>query len=246
MIEINLLPKNYLKGSRGVSLGKIGIYSIAGAAAVIVMLVGITFYQMYQLSSLEQSIEKANRRAAVLQRDIRLVDALTDVKQKINDRMVAVEQLDRHRSVWVRILEDIARNIPEFVWLGVYREVPEEVVEKASNQTAGGAKSPSEKTEEPPPELVGLPSQRPVEIEGYAFTLNALASLMINMMRSDYFDEVELMSTRETIFGTEREKAYNFVVSSKVHYLSDEDLRSLIAQANDEANQSKTTHKVLN
>ena len=98
MIEINLLPKNYLKGSRTISLGKVGMYVIAAAAGVVLMLAGITLYQVYQLRNLETNIERANQRAAMLQRDIRLVDALTDVKQKVQERMTAVERLDRHRS----------------------------------------------------------------------------------------------------------------------------------------------------
>ncbi len=237
MIEINLLPKSYLKGSRTISLGKVGIYMIAAAAGVVLMLASISFYQIHQLDQLGESIAKANQRAALLQKDIKLVDALTDIKQKISNRMVAVESLDRHRSVWVRILEDVARNIPEFVWLATYKEKPIVVPAKAAEEEDEASKKTSQV----------LPSVRPVEIEGYAFTLNALASLMINMMRSDYFDEVELVSSSGTQFGSDNEKAFNFVISCNAHYLSDEELQMAVAQANsDKPQNSKTTHRVLN
>jgi Tfp pilus assembly protein PilN len=246
MIEINLLPKNYLKGSRTISLGKVGMYVIAAAAGVVLMLAGITVYQVYQLRSLETNIERANQRAAMLQKDIRLVDALIDVKQKVQERMTAVERLDRHRSVWVRLLENIAGDVPEFVWLAVYKEKPDpsSVIDASNKQSKNNQAKPQE--EPAKASASGLPDVRPVEIEGYAFTLNALASFMINLMRSEYFDQVELVTTKEAKFNTNKEKAYNFVVSADAHYLSDEDLRKLVAQAGADDSTTVTSHKVLN
>lgn len=243
MIEINLLPKQYFKGSRGLQLGKTGLYVAAGAAAVILMLVGITAFQIYQLGKLEADIAKAQQRAAVLQKDIQLVDALSDVKKKVANRMTAVERLDRNRSAYVRVLEDIARNVPEFVWLGAYKEKPIQTAAK----TAAKGKKPAADTTAAPVGSSTLPPVRPVEIEGFAFTLNALAAFMINMMRSDYFDDVQLLSTSEKKFQ-DTERAYNFVLSANVHFLSDEELRNLIAASNDdqESRDSEATHRTLN
>ena len=126
MIEINLLPKDYRKGSGAFSLGKTGLYAMAIAAGVVVILVAITFYQMHQLSTLKANIERANQRAAMLRSDIKVVDALMDVKSKIHRRIEAVEKLDRYRSTWVRILEDVAKNVPEFVWISKFEEIPPE------------------------------------------------------------------------------------------------------------------------
>ncbi len=238
MIEINLLPKNYLKGSHGISLGKAGVYAVAGVVGIVIMLGAVSMYQSFKLSKLETEIDQANHRAALLQKDIQLVDALTDVKAKISQRMMAVERLDRHRSVWVRVLSDVAANIPEFVWLSLYTEV-------AGNNAP--PTDPNAEGEAPVTTSMNGPEVREIELEGYAFTLNSIASLMINMMRSDYFDEVELRSSEETKFGDDKEKAYRFVLAADVHYLSDEDLQNKLAQlAQAQANKSKTTHKVLN
>jgi Tfp pilus assembly protein PilN len=219
MIEINLLPKNYRKGKGGLSLGKTGLYAGAGAVVVIAMLIGVTFYQMRQLSMLEANIERANIRANMLRADIQVVDALTDVKSKIQRRMAAVERLDRHRSAWVRILDDIARNVPEYVWLSEFKELAKP--EPTAKDTAATAVTASNE----------LPT-RSIEVRGYSFTLNALAAFMIRMMRSDYFDDVELVDTRDTVF-TDNEKAYNFNLTANVYYLSDEQLRNLVAQGGD-------------
>ena len=222
MIEINLLPKGYAKRSIDFSFGKTSVYIIAGAAGIILMLIGITLYQLDQLSDLDNNIERARNRANMLQKDIEIVDALEQVKVKISNRMAAVERLDSHRSVWVRILENIANNVPDFIWLARFHELeipppPDNNNDKGTTATSETAKSGSVK-----------PPVRKAEIEGYAFTLNAMAAFMINMMRSDYFDEVELLSTTESTF--DEHKAYSFILSCNLHYLSDEEVRGLIGK----------------
>ncbi|HWR84192.1 MAG TPA: PilN domain-containing protein [Candidatus Deferrimicrobium sp.] len=242
MIEINLLPKEYFRKPLSLSLGRSGVYVAVGAVGVVAMLFGITLYQIRQISQLEGNIVKARQRAAMLERDIKLVDALTDVKEKIKGRMAAVELLDSHRSAWVRILEEVSRTVPEFVWLGRFKD---EALRDTTKQVAQKETAPSQPVA-PPPAVTIDPWMRNARVEGYAFTLNALASFMINMMRSDYFDEVELVKTDEVEF--QEEKAYNFVLACHLHYLSDEEVRALIAQADDESvpDSSQTSHKRLN
>ena len=236
MIEINLLPKDYQKRAFSLSLGKSGFYAIAGAAGVVVMLIAVTLYQAHQLSKLDDNIARARQRAAMLQQDIQLVDALIEVKAKINDRMQAVESLDRHRSAYVRVLEDLASDIPEFIWLARFEEDKNAAPEAESDEASEGEEK----------EVVTLtaPDTKYMAVEGYAFTLNALAKLMINMMRSDYFDEVELVSTEEK--KLEDHKAYNFVLTTNMHFLSDEEFRQLISKSSQPASSGKTSHKVLN
>jgi hypothetical protein len=90
MIQINLLPKEYLKNKRAFAVGKSGLYVVASAAAVVAMLCGVTFWQMHQITALDESIARANQRAAMLRQDIQMVDALTDVKSKITDRSTGI------------------------------------------------------------------------------------------------------------------------------------------------------------
>ena len=213
MIKINLLPKQYQKRSGGFSLGKQGKYAIAAVAGVILLLGTITSYQMYQMGELEEQMKIARMRTEQLKKDIQLVDALTDIKHKITNRLEAVERLDRHRSAWVKILEEIARNVPEFVWLSSFTEINEK------------AADPSDTTSQ----TQTLSSVQPVEVEGFTFTLNALATFMIKMMRSNYFDQVDMANVEEISFG--EQKAYNFKLDCNVHYLSDEELEKILAQA---------------
>ncbi len=235
MIEINLLPKQYHKKAVNLSFGKAGFYVLGGVVGIVIMLAFVSFYQAHQISKLDENIGKAKQRAAMLQKDIRLVDALIDVKKKIGERMSAVERLDSHRTAWVRVLENVSRNVPEFIWLARLSEndAPAPKVADTSQQNQAVAATDSQRR------------VHEAEIEGYAFTLNALASFMINMMRSDYFDNVELTTTSEKVFGDQ--KAYNFVFSCNVHYLSDEELQNLIALANGSVKDNKkASHKSLN
>lgn len=244
MIEINLLPKDHRKGASTLHFGKAGIYAASAAIGIVVVLVAITFYQMSQLSTLRADIDRANQRAEMLRDDIRLVDALTDVKEKIHQRISAVERLDRHRSAWVRILEDVSRNIPEFVWLDQLKEVP---IDKPKPQKGGESKDEkAAKAETPVVQAAApeLPSERTVEIRGFTFTLNALAATMIKLMRSDYFDKVELVDSRDTLYAGE--KAYQFQLGASVYYLSDEELRARVAQASAETDTAETSHVSMN
>lgn len=246
MIEINLLPKEYQKKSFNFSLGKTGLYAIAAAAGIVVMLIAVTLYQRHQISQFEDNIDRAKQRAAMLRKDIEVVDALTEVKAKITQRMAAVERLDHNRSVWVRIFEEIARDVPEFVWLAQFNEVQDAdnaAARKNNKNTKAKGKEEDAEPEQKKPQAA--PTDTKVQLEGHAFTLNALAAFMINMMRSDYFDDVELLSTNEVQFDEHR--AYKFVLRSDMHFISDESVRSKIAKA-DQAEEEvvQASHKSLN
>lgn len=230
MININLIPKQYLKRSGGIALGKHGLYAMAGVCGIVLMLGAITIYQLHQMKELNGQMDIARSRTAQLERDIRMVDALIDIKGKITDRMQAVERLDRHRSAWVRILEDLARNTPEFVWLSSFGEIPPKPVTTAPSKTANTGNAGQQAAVDTARTVSSPdgPVVKPAEIEGFTFTLNALASFMIKMMRSNYFDEVDLVYSKEVAFG--KQKAYNFKLTCNVHYLSDEELEKIVAR----------------
>lgn len=239
MININLLPKQYLRRSGGFNLGKNGVYAVAAVCGVILMLGAVTMYQLHQMGELNGQMEIARSRTMQLEKDITMVDALIDIKAKITDRMDAVERLDRHRSAWVRILEDLAKNIPDFVWLSSFSEVKPPAPVSSQPQRTNTLPPTGKAAPSPKPDTTALtqsatePTVRPAEIEGFAFTLNALAAFMIKMMRSNYFEDVDLMNTKEVTFG--RQKAYNFKLSCTVHYLSDEELEKMALQESDSA-----------
>ncbi len=212
MIQINLLPKEFRKRSGKLSFGKTGYYIIGCVVGIILMVAAVTVFQMRQLSELEKKMEIARFRTVQLQKDIAVVDALIDVKEKLVKRMEAVDRLDQHRTVWVRILEDAARQVPEFMWMSLFEE---SYVAPVVNDTTQQA-------------VTTLALSRPVNLEGYSFTLNSLANFMINLMRSNYFSEIEMASVEEIMI--QEQKAYSYKVTATLHYLSDEELKKLLEQ----------------
>ncbi len=241
MININLLPKQYLKRSGSFSLGKNGIYAVAAVAGIVLMLGVVTMYQLHQMKELNGQMEIARSRTQQLQKDIKMVDALIDIKGKITNRMEAVERLDRHRGAWVRILGDMTKNVPEFVWLSSFSELKEKSVAAGAAQPRGlaGASGPKYAPQQPAAPVAdnsavqnpNSPIVRPAEIEGFTFTLNALASFMIKMMRSNFFEDVDLVYSKEVSFG--KQKAYNFKLTCNVNYLSDEEVEKIVGEGLD-------------
>ena len=211
MIQINLLPKEFRKKTGKLSIGKSGYYAIGATVGVIIMIAVVSFYQMYQLKQLDDNMEIARFRTQQLQKDIAVVDALIDVKQKIMQRMEAVDKLDQNRSVWVRIMEDFSKQVPDFLWVSGFKE--EKVTPTAKDTTTAAVTS--------------IPSStKPIKIEGFAFTLNSLANFMIKLMRSNYFSDVEMASVDEVLF--QEQKAYSYKLNATLHYLSDDELKELL------------------
>jgi len=212
MIEINLLPKEYRKRSRAFRLDKKMMYVAAGVGAVILLLATVTFYQQYQISSLDDDILKASQRRARLQEDIKLIDNLSGLKQRIIQRMEAIEKLDRFRAVWVDLLEDVNQRVPEFLWLTRIAEPRQKGGQaNAKKQVPGEMPADSIRVEE-----FIFDKDVYTEIEGYAFTLSSVASFLIGLNKSDYFENIDLKFAKEQeVRGV---SAYNFKISCKMSF----------------------------
>ncbi|MFH1892317.1 MAG: PilN domain-containing protein [Candidatus Zixiibacteriota bacterium] len=208
MIEINLLPKEYRKRARTFHLEKKSIYVAAGVASIVLLFALVTFYQHYQLSSLDEKIALANGQRMRLQEDIRLIDGLTDLKEKILTRMESIERLDRHRAVWVDVLQDLNQRVPDFLWLTRVAEIREDTRAKA----ARAKQVPGQQAADTIPQVAEFVFAKPVptEMEGYAFTLSSIASFLVGLTKSDYFENINLsFAKQEDVTGI---NAYRFKV----------------------------------
>jgi Tfp pilus assembly protein PilN len=108
--------------------------------------------------------------------------------------------------------------VPDYLWLSAFKEIPPvapAVVPNVQNPEAEMADT-LKKTQPQtlPPPVLG----RKVTIEGYAFSLNSLATFMINLMRSSYFKNIELNYVK--LAELEKLKAYSFQLSSDLFYTS--------------------------
>ena len=117
MIEINLLPKEYKKRANVLSFDKKAIYAGVAAAALVVVMGGLTFYQSTQVGKLNKLITKARMEENRYKKDIAVIDALTEVKSKIMARVDAIEKLDQRRTFYISLLEDLNSRMPEYLWM---------------------------------------------------------------------------------------------------------------------------------
>jgi Tfp pilus assembly protein PilN len=193
MIEINLLPKEFRKGGGLITFDKRLLY-IGIAAAVVLLAIGsITIYQKYQISTLDRQIAKARIEEERYREDLELIDALTEVKEKILERLDAVDRLDQRRDYYVRLMQDLNYQVPQFLWLTGVSEEIRQPVEKEPAQRGKNAAGKAQQEAESIPEIDETFSQ--AKLEGYAFNLSAIGSFMIGLMKSDYFDNIHLGRT---------------------------------------------------
>jgi Tfp pilus assembly protein PilN len=208
-IEINLLPRELRKRRPGISLDKSLTLIVGLAVVLVVAFVGINVYQSMKLKALNNKIAEAQRRAEELRKNIELVDALTDVKDKVLQRMSAIEALDRNRAVWVGVMEDLVKRVPDYLWLSLLQEeepqiaaVPDSAVDSTTIMS-----QPSS------------PAQKRVTMEGYSYSLNGLASFLIELIGSPYFKNMELQYVKRA--EVEERKTFTFQLVGDLYYVPD-------------------------
>ncbi len=210
MIEINLLPKELRKKGKFFTLTKGTLYFLSGCAGVFVVLILLTVFQQGRVKSLEHKISEARKRKAQLKETIQLVDALGEVKKKILDRMSAIENLDKNRSTWIEVMEDLNLRVPENVWLSSLKETPPPPL--SSKPTPDDTSEQSEQIESLAP-----PNSK-VTIEGYAFSINNLATFLTRLLKSNYFKNPELAFVKAV--EVEKQKVFSFQLNSELLYSS--------------------------
>jgi len=212
MIEINLLPKEYRKRATPFHFDKKWIYTGAAVVMVFLLLAGLTVYKKHSITKLDDKIASVKKQRMALQKDIRLIDDLTVLKQNLLTRMSAIENLDRNRGMWVSIMEDLSTRIPELLWVTKMVEEKPEQPKASKRRPRGRTKDQAEADSV----QVAEPTRRKAYIEGFAYTLNSVASFLVNIMKSDYFLDVELAYARQE--NVQDIAAYNFRINCVVDY----------------------------
>ncbi len=198
MIQINLLPRE-MRRARGLALPKSALIGAGAGAAVILLLAGITLFQVYRLSEMDTRITEVQRQADKMRDDIIMVDRLVDVKSKVLARLAAIDKLDRGRERWVNIINEFSNRVPEFLWMTAFKPV----VSPGKN-VKGGVRMPNAVAAA---DSTGSAEER-LNIEGYSFTLHGLANFLVELNSSEYFDELELNYAK--VVEMDQQRVYNF------------------------------------
>lgn len=221
MLEINLLPKEYRRRGNVLNFDKKFLYVGVAAAAFVIALGGITFYQNHQVGRLQRLIAKARIEEGRYKKDIAIIDALTEVKEKILARVSAIEKLDQRRDFYIKLMEDLNTRMPEFLWMTAFTETPPSTGAPANQPGTPGkpvSTPPGQGTAQQPTVAVD-PTVGTATIQGYAHSLNAIGSFIIGLMKSDFFDNIKLNQAVAEDVGSVT--AYNFKITCNLHYDAD-------------------------
>ncbi|MDH3283235.1 MAG: PilN domain-containing protein [Acidobacteriota bacterium] len=120
MIRINLLEisKTPAAAKPKLNLGKPA--EIAGIAIIVlaVAFVGLRWYSLSsQITNLKSDIRQADAELADLQDALKLIDTHKKKKAALNKRVELISNLKRRQQVPVHLLDQISRELPDFLWL---------------------------------------------------------------------------------------------------------------------------------
>jgi type IV pilus assembly protein PilN len=117
MIRINLLPREEKPSKEIQTWSRILIWSLIGAALVVIVGIGIHIFRSYEIAMLKGDIAEARRELVKYEGQAAMVRDLTAKRKAIEDRIVVIENIDRDRFLRVYLLDELARSVPEYVWL---------------------------------------------------------------------------------------------------------------------------------
>ena len=121
MIRINLLPQEARKRTRrsgpGLKIDKARVIPVVVLLAVVLSCTSTMMLQGARLTTLERDVAEARAESEQYKRTIALIDEMVSKERELNRRLNLVEQLDRNRFKTVRVLDEVARRVPRYMWL---------------------------------------------------------------------------------------------------------------------------------
>jgi len=190
MIEINLLPKELQWKRFSFALDKKLVGLLAVGIVIVLGLAGYSFIlQVGKISSLQKNIANYKAETEQFAPEIAKIDDINVKKGQLMARMTAIELLDRNREYWVGLMQDIIGRVPEYLWL---TSIQEASAAAAGKTQPAGAPAGSVKS----------------TIEGFSFSLNALATFIVRLKKSEIMSNIEITSI--ALQETEETKAYLF------------------------------------
>ncbi len=121
MIRINLLPQEARKRTRragaGIKIDKTRVIPVVVLLGVVLACTSTMMLQGARLSTLERDVAEARAESEQYKRTIALIDEMVAKERELNRRLNLVEQLDRNRFKTVKVLDEVARRVPRYMWL---------------------------------------------------------------------------------------------------------------------------------
>jgi type IV pilus assembly protein PilN len=120
MIRINLLPREE-KAQQEVSFAipKVGELAIPVAVVAIAGLVmgGTAMAQRSKVAELERQVAEVEEQSRALAPQIARVNQLAQERAELDLRLGIITRLERGRALTVRVMDELARCLPDHTWL---------------------------------------------------------------------------------------------------------------------------------
>lgn len=117
MIRINLLPKEEKPSKEAMTWNSVFIWALIAAGIVIIAGVGFHIFHRYEVDAMKSDIATMRAEQDQFRTQAAIVNDLTRKRKLIAQRLDIIETLDENRSARVRLLDEIARSVPQYVWL---------------------------------------------------------------------------------------------------------------------------------
>jgi type IV pilus assembly protein PilN len=129
MIRINLLEQSEggapREGGRSLNLSVGGPFvfgSVLLVALTVLWLGWATWSKNARLAELETDIDAANKELQALQKALEKVDEFQAKKNALEQRVTLISDLKRRQVVPVHLLDQVSRELPDYLWLDDMRE----------------------------------------------------------------------------------------------------------------------------
>jgi type IV pilus assembly protein PilN len=130
MIKVNLLAvarREPVKRAPTVSTEGLGTLQNLGIIVLLLVAGGYVGWKYYSLTSqqtqLDAELADAQERMKKVEEDRRVADELEKKRQKVEHQIELITKLKNEQQVPVRLLDEISRNLPDFLWLTAMTEV---------------------------------------------------------------------------------------------------------------------------
>ncbi len=126
MIKVNLIPKEERKkvrAKRAVGLPKITLKGWDLYASLILLLISIflvffiNFNYIKKIKKVKNDIQVAKQELTKLQPEVELVNSLESKQKQLNILIELVKNLNLNRSLMIHVIDEINKNIPDYMWL---------------------------------------------------------------------------------------------------------------------------------
>lgn len=123
MIRINLLPREERQTRRAIQLPKIGtLMPVLVLLLVVALFAAVSVFQTLQIGRLKADIARAEQEAEKLKPQIQTIQDLTQKREELQHRLTVIADLDKGRLHGVKLVDELSRCAPEYLWLTSYEE----------------------------------------------------------------------------------------------------------------------------